>query len=197
MIQFFQSSAKTVLAVEAQHAFSPEETQKLVWLFSEASPLEAEKLEGWYVGPRREMITPWSTNAVEITQNMGLTGISRIEEYFPVASGEAEHDPMLQRIYNGLDQAIFTISKQPDPIVYIEDLEAYNQQEGLALSQEEIAYLNEVSQKLGRKLTDSEVFGFSQVNSEHCRHKIFGGTFIIDGEEKESSLFALIKKTSQ
>ena len=196
MIQFFQSSAKTVLAVEAQHAFSPEETQKLVWLFSEASPLEAEKLEGWYVGPRREMITPWSTNAVEITQNMGLTGISRIEEYFPVASGEAEHDPMLQRIYNGLDQAIFTISKQPDPIVYIEDLEAYNQQEGLALSQEEIAYLNEVSQKLGRKLTDSEVFGFSQVNSEHCRHKIFGGTFIIDGEEKESSLFGLIKKTS-
>ena len=196
MIQFFQSSAKAVLAVEAQHAFSPEETQKLVWLFSEASPLEAEKLEGWFVGPRREMITPWSTNAVEITQNMGLTGISRIEEYFPVASGEAEHDPMLQRIYNGLDQAIFTISKQPDPIVYIEDLEAYNQQEGLALSQEEIAYLNEVSQKLGRKLTDSEVFGFSQVNSEHCRHKIFGGTFIIDGEEKESSLFGLIKKTS-
>ena len=197
MIQFFQSSAKSVLAVEAQQAFSPEETQKLVWLFSEATPLPAEQLAGWYVGPRREMITPWSTNAVEITQNMGLKGISRIEEYFPVASGEAEHDPMLQRIYNGLDQAIFTISKQPDPIVYIEDLEAYNQQEGLALSQEEIAYLNEVSQKLGRKLTDSEVFGFSQVNSEHCRHKIFGGTFIIDGEEKESSLFALIKKTSQ
>lgn len=197
MILFFQSSAKSVLAVEAQQAFSPEDTQKLVWLFSEATPLTSETLEGWFVGPRREMITPWSTNAVEITQNMGLTGISRIEEYFPVASGEAEHDPMLQRIYNGLDQAIFTISKQPDPIVYIEDLEAYNQQEGLALSQEEIAYLNEVSQKLGRKLTDSEVFGFSQVNSEHCRHKIFGGTFIIDGEEKESSLFALIKKTSQ
>ena len=197
MILFFQSSAKSVLAVEAQQAFSPEDTQKLVWLFSEATPLPSEQLAGWYVGPRREMITPWSTNAVEITQNMGLTGISRIEEYFPVASGEAEHDPMLQRIYNGLDQAIFTISKQPDPIVYIEDLEAYNQQEGLALSQEEIAYLNEVSQKLGRKLTDSEVFGFSQVNSEHCRHKIFGGTFIIDGEEKESSLFALIKKTSQ
>ncbi|MGM9799029.1 MAG: phosphoribosylformylglycinamidine synthase [Parabacteroides sp.] len=197
MILFFQSSAKSVLAVEAQQAFSPEDTQKLVWLFSEATPLPSETLEGWYVGPRREMITPWSTNAVEITQNMGLTGISRIEEYFPVASGEAEYDPMLQRIYNGLDQAIFTISKQPDPIVYIENLEAYNQQEGLALSQEEIAYLNEVSQKLGRKLTDSEVFGFSQVNSEHCRHKIFGGTFIIDGEEKESSLFALIKKTSQ
>lgn len=196
MILFFQSPTKTVLAVEAAHAFSPEDVEKLVWAFSEAKPLQAETLEGWYVGPRREMITPWSTNAVEITQNMGLTGISRIEEYFPVSSGEAEHDPMLQRIYDGLNQDIFTISKQPDPIVYIEDIEAYNKQEGLALSDEEVAYLNEVSQKLERRLTDSEVYGFAQVNSEHCRHKIFGGTFIIDGEEKESSLFNLIKKTS-
>ena len=197
MILFFQSLTKTVLAVEATQAFSLEDTQKLVWLFSEATPIETESVDGWFVGPRREMITPWSTNAVEITQNMGLSGISRIEEYFPVSSGEAEYDPMLQRIYNGLNQTIFTISKQPDPIIYIEDLETYNQQEGLALSREEIAYLNEVSQKLNRKLTDSEVFGFSQVNSEHCRHKIFGGVFIIDGEEKESSLFNLIKKTSK
>ena len=196
MILFFQSPTKTVLAVEAKQPFSPEDTKKLVWLFSGATPTGTETMEGHFVGPRREMITPWSTNAVEITQNMGLEGITRIEEYFPVSSAEADHDPMLQRVYNGLDQMIFTISKQPDPIVYIDDLEAYNQQEGLALSAEEIAYLNEVSGKLGRKLTDSEVFGFSQVNSEHCRHKIFGGTFIIDGEEKESSLFNLIKKTS-
>ena len=196
MILFFQSPTKTVLAVEAKQAFSPEDTKKLVWLFSGATPVETETMNGWFVGPRREMITPWSTNAVEIIQNMGLAGISRIEEYFPVDSGDADHDPMLQRIYNGLNQEIFTISKQPDPIVYIDDLEAYNEQEGLALSQEEISYLKEVSEKLQRKLTDSEVFGFSQVNSEHCRHKIFGGTFIIDGEEKESSLFNLIKKTS-
>ena len=196
MILFFQSPTKTVLAVEAKQAFSPEDTKKLVWLFSGATPVEAETMNGWFVGPRREMITPWSTNAVEITQNMGLAGISRIEEYFPVESGDADHDPMLQRIYNGLNQEIFTISKKPDPIIYIDDLEAYNAQEGLALSEEEISYLKEVSEKLQRKLTDSEVFGFSQVNSEHCRHKIFGGTFIIDGEEKESSLFNLIKKTS-
>lgn len=196
MILFFQSPTKTVLAVEAKQAFSPEDTKKLVWLFSGATPVEAETMNGWFVGPRREMITPWSTNAVEITQNMGLAGISRIEEYFPVESGDADHDPMLQRIYNGLNLEIFTISKKPDPIIYIDDLEAYNAQEGLALSEEEISYLKEVSEKLQRKLTDSEVFGFSQVNSEHCRHKIFGGTFIIDGEEKESSLFNLIKKTS-
>jgi len=196
MIRFFKSSSQTVLAVEAAHSFSPEDIQKLVWLFSEATPLEGETLAGWFVGPRREMITPWSTNAVEITQNMGIKGIDRIEEYYPVKSKDAEHDPMLQRIYNGLDQGIFTINKKPDPILYIDDIAAYNVQEGLALSEDEVKYLNEVSEKLNRKLTDSEVYGFAQVNSEHCRHKIFGGTFIVDGVEMESSLFNLIKKTS-
>ena len=196
MILFFKSSTQTVLAVETAAPFSNEDVQKLIWLFSQATPLQSETMEGWFVGPRREMITPWSTNAVEITQNMGITGILRIEEYFPVASEKAEHDPMLQRIYNGLTQDIFKVSKQPDPIVHIEDIDAYNKKEGLALSEDEVSYLNEVSQKLGRKLTDSEVYGFAQVNSEHCRHKIFGGVFVIDGEEKESSLFNLIKKTS-
>ena len=196
MILFFKSSTQTVLAVETATPFSNEDVQKLIWLFSQATPLQSETMEGWFVGPRREMITPWSTNAVEITQNMGITGILRIEEYFPVASEKAEHDPMLQRIYNGLTQDIFKVSKQPDPIVHIEDIDAYNKKEGLALSEDEVSYLNEVSQKLGRKLTDSEVYGFAQVNSEHCRHKIFGGVFVIDGEEKESSLFNLIKKTS-
>ncbi len=199
MIQFFQSQEGSVLAVQAGQPFDAEDIQKLTWLFSGAKCLEAETLKGTFVGPRREMITPWSTNAVEITQNLGLKGILRIEEYFPVASSEKEpeHDPMLQRVYKGLDQEIFTVDKQPDPIVYIEDIAAYNQQEGLALSQQEIDYLKSVSEKVGRPLTDSEVFGFSQVNSEHCRHKIFGGVYIIDGEEKPSSLFNLIKKTSK
>ncbi|MDR3267542.1 MAG: phosphoribosylformylglycinamidine synthase [Tannerella sp.] len=196
MIQFFQSPSGTVLAVEGASVFSSGDIAKLVWLFDHATPVPAERVAGWYVGPRREMITPWSTNAVEITQNMGLAGIVRIEEYTPVTSGEAAHDPMLQRIYNGLDQQVFTIRKQPDPILPVDDIAAYNAQEGLALSEDEVNYLNEVSRKIGRQLTDSEVFGFSQVNSEHCRHKIFGGLFVIDGEEKESSLFQLIKKTS-
>ena len=195
MIQFFQSSDKSVLAVETSHTFSKNDIEKLIWLFSGATPVEADVVKGRFVGPRREMITPWSTNAVEITQNMGLEGISRIEEYVPL-SPEKGHDPMLQHVYDNLDQQLFTIDRKPDPIVYIDDIAAYNEQEGLALSADEVGYLNEVSKRLKRKLTDSEVFGFSQVNSEHCRHKIFGGTFIIDGEEKEHSLFALIKKTS-
>ncbi|MDP4268619.1 MAG: phosphoribosylformylglycinamidine synthase [Bacteroidota bacterium] len=197
MIRFFQNPAKTVLAVEVNHALSAEDTRKLVWLFSEATPIEADSIEGWFVGPRKEMITPWSSNAVEIALNVGITGITRIEEYFPVADENAAHDPMLQRMYNGLNQTIFTVNKQPEPIIHIDDIAAYNQQEGLALSDDEVAYLNEVSEKIGRKLTDSEIFGFSQVNSEHCRHKIFNGVFVIDGEEKESSLFKLIKKTSE
>ena len=195
MIQFFQSSDKSVLAVETSHTFSKNDIEKLIWLFSGATPVEADVVKGRFVGPRREMITPWSTNAVEITQNMGLEGIARIEEYVPL-SPEKGHDPMLQHVYDNLDQQLFTIDRKPDPIVYIDDIAAYNEPEGLALSADEVGYLNEVSKKLKRNLTDSEVFGFSQVNSEHCRHKIFGGTFIIDGEEKEHSLFALIKKTS-
>ena len=79
----------------------------------------------------------------------------------------------------------------------MEDIEKYNEEEGLALSPEEIAYLHKIEKENGRPLTDSEIFGFAQINSEHCRHKIFGGTFIIDGEERPSSLFALIKKTTK
>jgi Phosphoribosylformylglycinamidine (FGAM) synthase, synthetase domain len=196
MIQFFQTPSNSILAVETEQVFNTKDNDKLIWLFSGGKSVVSKELKGWYIGPRREMITPWSTNAVEITQNMGIKEITRIEEYFPVDSGNALHDPMLQRIYKGLDQNIFTIDKNPDPIIHIDDIDKYNKEEGLALSDEEVCYLNDVSKKLNRKLTDSEVFGFSQVNSEHCRHKIFGGTFIIDGKEMESSLFAMIKKTS-
>ena len=196
MITFFNTPNNTVIATQSDHALSADEVEKLCWLYGGANVVEGNTLEGFYVGPRREMITPWSTNAVEIAQNMNLGGILRIEEYFKVDSPEADHDPMLQRMYNGLDQNIFTVDIQPESIKHIEDLNAYNEEEGLALSHEEIEYLHKVEGQLGRKLTDSEVFGFAQINSEHCRHKIFGGTFIIDGEEKESSLFQMIKMTT-
>ena len=197
MILFFRTPSQSVIAAECDHTPDAADIRKLCWLFGDATPETENNLTGYFVGPRREMITPWSTNAVEITQNMGLKGIERIEEYFPVKDEHADHDPMLQRMYKGLDQQVFTTHRKPEPIQHIEDLEAYNEQEGLALSPEEIAYLKKVEKDLGRPLTDSEVFGFAQINSEHCRHKIFGGTFIIDGEEKESSLFQMIKKTTK
>ena len=196
-ITFFKTPSQSVIATQVNHQLSAEEIEKLCWLYGGATLENATALSGCFVGPRREMITPWSTNAVEITQNMSLEGISRIEEYFPVKNEDADYDPMLQRMYKGLDQEIFKVDIQPAQILFIENLEEYNEQEGLALSPEEIEYLHNVESQLGRKLTDSEVFGFAQINSEHCRHKIFGGTFIIDGEEMESSLFQMIKKTTK
>ena len=197
MITFFKKGAKTIFAVESDHKLSPNEVEKFHWLFDGAKVLAGTSVKGTYVGPRREMITPWSTNAVEISQNMGLGGITRIEEFTYAGNKAPEFDKMLQRVYDGLNSRIFTITKTPDEIVHIDNLEEYNVSEGLALSPEEIEYLKGLSEKLGRPLTDSEVFGFSQVNSEHCRHKIFNGTFIIDGEEQPMSLFKMIKKTSQ
>ena len=165
MILFFRTPSKSVIAVESNHQLTPDESNKLCWLFGEAVTESEENLKGCFVGPRREMITPWSTNAVEITQNMSLNGISRIEEYFPVDSEDAEHDPMLQRMYNGIGQDVFTVNHQPEPIKYVDDLEKYNEEEGLALSEDEMAYLHKLEKENGRPLTDSEIFGFAQINS--------------------------------
>ena len=197
MILFFKTPKETVIATEMDHQPSQDEINELCWLYGDAKKLDDEKLEGFYVGPRREMITPWSTNAVEITQNMSLSGILRIEEYFPVSSENAEHDPMLQRMYTCLDQTIFTVNHEPEPIKHVENLEEFNEKEGLALSKEEMEYLHKIEKENNRPLTDSEIFGFAQINSEHCRHKIFGGVFVIDGKEMESSLFAMIKNTTK
>ena len=196
MIHFFGNESSTVFAVQANSELTAENISKLNWLFGEAHKIEKSVLADFFVGPRAAMITPWSTNAVEITQNMGIEEIIRIEEFEKVTSDFADFDPMLSQKYSELNQIIFTINMLPEAIIEIDDITAFNKQEGLALNEEEVEYLENISKKLHRKLTDSEVFGFSQVNSEHCRHKIFNGTFVIDGEEKDSSLFKMIKKTS-
>lgn len=196
MILFFRNATSgRVYGIETDTRPDAESVARLQWLLGNADFLGEEGPQGVYTGPRREMITPWSTNAVEITQIMGLQGIRRIEEFRP--GREKSFDPMLEEVYKSLDQNVFHIDRQPEPVKYITDLKKYNEEEGLALSEEEIAYLEEVSREIGRPLTDSEVFGFSQVNSEHCRHKIFNGRFIIDGQEQEKSLFALIKDTTR
>jgi phosphoribosylformylglycinamidine synthase len=197
MIHFFGNQNSKVFAVQATKELSAQTTAKLTWLFGNQPKLEQASLDAFFVGPRVAMITPWSTNAVEITQNMGVIGIIRIEEFENCKENFDGFDPMISEPYNGLNQASFTIDIQPKSILNIEDISAYNQQEGLALNDDEIEYLEGVSKKIGRPLTDSEVFGFSQVNSEHCRHKIFNGTFVIDGEEQTTSLFQMIKETSK
>ena len=197
MIQFFENASGTVYAVQTSIPLNTEDVAKLNWLFGNATQIETPSITQSFVGPRAAMITPWSTNAVEITQNMGINGIIRIEEFQKAPEDFNDFDPMISQKYDSLTQDMFTVNIDPQPILEIEDIAAYNQQEGLALSNEEVAYLNNVSAKIGRKLTDSEVFGFSQVNSEHCRHKIFNGTFVIDGVEQPTSLFKLIKSTSE
>jgi phosphoribosylformylglycinamidine synthase len=197
MIHFFGNESATVFAVQAQNELSAETISKLNWLFANAHKIEKSVLTDFFIGPRATMITPWSTNAVEITQNMGIEGIIRIEEFQFVNADFTGFDPMLLQKYAELNQDIFTINIKPEPIIEIDNIGEYNKQEGLALSDEEVHYLENLSKKLNRKLTDSEVFGFSQVNSEHCRHKIFNGTFVINGVEQDMSLFKMIKKTSE
>ena len=197
MIHFFGNVDSKVFALQTSDELSTETISKLTWLFGNAPKINSASLDAFFVGPRAAMITPWSTNAVEITQNMGIEGIIRIEEFKSVDSDFSDYDPMILQKFEGLHQETFKINIQPDPIFEIDDIAGYNLKEGLALSEDEVAYLNELSNRIGRKLTDSEVFGFSQVNSEHCRHKIFNGTFVIDGEEKPTSLFKMIKETSK
>lgn len=196
MILYFRSTLGTIFGVGHARSFSVADIDKLIWLLGGAKPLADKKIQGFFVGPRKEMVSPWSTNAVEITQTMGISGIERMEEFSVHKDEKGTFDPMLRALYRSLDQDTFTIHHTPEPVIEIKDIARYNDQEGLALSPEEVDYLNGVSRELGRDLTDCEVFGFSQVNSEHCRHKIFNGTFIIDGKEKPATLFQLIRKTS-
>ncbi|MCE7070674.1 phosphoribosylformylglycinamidine synthase [Dyadobacter sp. CY327] len=197
MIYFFADEQNTVFAVQIERTLTESDTSKLSWLFGGAELRDETVITEFFVGPRAAMITPWSTNAVEITQNMDIQGIIRIEEFKKVSADFTDFDPMLSQKYSELNQDIYTISIQPESILEVADIAAYNKQEGLSLSDEEVDYLNKLAEKLNRELTDSEVFGFSQVNSEHCRHKIFNGTFVIDGEEQPVSLFKLIRKTSE
>ena len=195
MILFFGNPKLKVFAVEISERLSIESIKKLSWVL-DSNIIKVEEITEKFIGPKSSMITPWSTNAVEITRNMGLKYINRIEVFVSYLIS-TEYDRMIHEEYKTLNQNIFKKNHIPEKINLIDDLKKYNDEQGLALDDFEISYLQGLSIKIGRKLTDSEVYGFSQVNSEHCRHKIFNGQFIIDGEEKSNSLFELIKSTSK
>ncbi len=198
MIYFFGSKTASLYAVQCINELLPDDISKLQYLFDGVPLLDQQEIIGLYEGPRAALISPWSSNVVELTQQIGIKNVQRLEQFRAISDSEKNKvDLMLYEIYTRLHQDMFTLSTAPEKILNIEDISAYNVQEGLSLSDEEVIYLEELSKKYNRKLTDAEVFGFSQVNSEHCRHKIFNGTFIIDGKEMPSSLFKLIKKTSQ
>ena len=196
MIAFFKSKNSEIYAVHATNKLTELDIEKYSWVFSSAEYLDSKIIHGKFIGPRKTMVTPWSTNAVEIVQNMGICGVLRIE-MFTLYNNDSVIDKMTSELYTELNQKIFDVDIKPEKIIDINDIYSYNQQEGLALSNDEIKYLEDLSKKIDRKLTDSEVFGFSQVNSEHCRHKIFNGTFILDDKKMSESLFQLIKKTTK
>ena len=195
MILFFGDPKLKVFVVKVSVELSFEDIKKLSWVL-ESDFIELKEISEKFIGPKSSMITPWSTNAVEITRNMGIKDIDRIEVFINHKISE-KFDKMINEEYQNLNQHIFENKSVPDKIHLIHNISEYNDEQGLALDDFEISYLENLSKKLGRRLSDSEVYGFSQVNSEHCRHKIFNGKFIIDGEEKNESLFDLIKLTSK
>jgi phosphoribosylformylglycinamidine synthase len=107
MILFFKCGSGNVIAAGTDSDLPVADIEKLSWLFGNAPLCEETTVKGIFVGPRKEMITPWSTNAVEITQNMGIRGIIRIEEFFPSETSEPRFDPMLQAVYRDPGQDIF------------------------------------------------------------------------------------------
>lgn len=196
MILFFASSTKNIIAVHTAQLLQKEDIDKLEWLFGGASLLNEKIIHKCFVGPRREMISPWSTCAVEMTQTIGINGITRIECFQKFDKLTMTYDSMLRATYSQLDQQIFETDALPQAMQQIDDIRAYNREQSLALSDDEVFYLEQISKEMGRALTDSEVYGFAQVNSEHCRHKIFNGTFVIDGKIMPDTLFGMIRKTS-
>lgn len=173
---------------------SDNDISRLTWLL-EADYCEGEEIAGPFIGPRREIVTPWSTNATESALISDVLGVERIER-FVFATKSTTYDPMLQAFYESVGQKTLFLDQQPDQVIYVNDISAYNLAEGLALSEDEIQYLMDMSTRYGRLLTDSEIFGFSQANSEHCRHKTFNGEFVVNGLPMDRSLFYLIKKTT-
>ena len=162
----------------------------------------------FFVTPRKGTISPWSSKATDIFRNCGLKGIARVERGIrfnvspavpPVALG-ALYDRMTEGVYTDLDD-LFDCPPPKPGVTFdvlgrgVEAIREANVSLGLAISEPEMQYLAESFTAAGRNPTDTELVMFGQVNSEHCRHKIFGAQFIIDGKKQKDSLFGMIKNT--
>ncbi|MCX7696094.1 MAG: phosphoribosylformylglycinamidine synthase [Bacteroidales bacterium] len=195
MIFFYIHQNNCVIAVDSLVTLDQEEAYKLKWLLGSDKIIRitSENIVGNFLGPHKNMISPWCSNVLSILESIGIKQVRRIEMFRPY---DDSFDPMLEERYDVLDQYIFSVEqKSNEYFEYVEDIVSFNDKHGLALTDDDIQYLKRVSSKIERPLTDAEVFGYAQINSEHCRHKIFNGKFIIDGKEKLFTLFELIKKT--
>ncbi|MFN7214008.1 MAG: phosphoribosylformylglycinamidine synthase, partial [Lysobacteraceae bacterium] len=173
------------------------------------TPTPAEAVSRFVV-PRLGTLSPWASKAGEILRGAGHA-VARVERGLRIdvanCPADAEtakrlarvlHDPMTQSIVVSIDEAAALFRVPPKGAVeHIApaDLTAANGRLGLALSEDEIAYLQDAYTQLGRPATDAELMMFAQANSEHCRHKIFNAEWIINGEPQKKSLFSMIRNT--
>jgi len=202
-----------VYLLDAQETLDPQTLARACSLLGATG--HAKTQGGFFVAPRKGTISPWSSKATDIFRNCGLTVVNRVERgvHFQVFWGGNElsvealrpalnvlHDRMTEGVYQDLDDLFAHRPPAPGKSFDvlgkgIAALEQANRAMGLALSAEEMRYLCDSYTKAGRNPTDTELVMFGQVNSEHCRHKIFNAEWIIDGERKDQSLFKMIKHT--
>ena len=216
LLQRLQAYAPALTGLIVQDFFlvdgeaSTAELRRLLGEGPEALPAADGTL---YVVPRVGTVSPWSSKATDIARVCGLVGVKRVEQgravlltgvaTLPMEALQALHDPMMESVLADATQlgAVFATGA-PRPLRSVDvlhggktALQTANREWGLALSAEEIDYLVDYATKAGKNLTDAELMMFAQVNSEHCRHKIFNAEFTVDGETAPLSLFQMIKES--
>ena len=204
--------AKWVYAIQTNgEAFDPEELKRAASLLNAVGPCEEAD---FFVVPRKGTISPWSSKATDIFRNCGIKSFLRVErgvryivrgasaalEGASAAWMKALYDQMTEGVYTSIED-LFDVDEPRPGRTYdvltkgVEAIREANVEIGLAISEPEMKYLAESFKKAGRNPTDTELVMFGQVNSEHCRHKIFGAEFIINGRREKESLFGMIKNT--
>ncbi len=218
-----QAVEPSISAIDAEYVhvgdidgrLSAKDDKRLIELLTYGSPYAGSR-EGtlYFVVPRPGTISPWSSKATDIVHNSGIDVVQRIERgvaYYVQGAGsgnqliaEILHDRMTEAVLADVEAAkILFESHDPKPLQYIDisagkqTLVVANQELGLALADDEIDYLYASYTELRRNPTDVELMMFAQVNSEHCRHKVFNGTWVIDGQKQPKSLFKMIKNTNE
>lgn len=211
--------AEFVHVVDLESDLTSEKKSTLEKLLTYGPSLEAKDPEGslFVVAPRPGTISPWSSKATDIAHICGLSEIKRIERavayYVDFNGGVTEevskkvkakiHDRMTQKVFQAFHQLdVLFLHEEPKKLVEVPiltegrlALERADKEMGLALASAEIDYLVESFTALKRNPTDVELYMFAEMNSEHCRHKVFGAAWTIDGEQKDLSLFQMIKNT--
>ncbi len=208
--------ARFIYALDLEQSLSDDLLAKSRALLNAGDILPPAVADGFLVTPRKGTVSPWSSKATDIFHNCGLAAVKRVERgiHFRLRNAAKQdlpldtvrpalglmHDRMTEGVY--LDIGDLFHHRPPRPFATvdarqggIEALRKANRDMGLALSEEEIAYLFDAYRKADRNPTDVELMMFGQVNSEHCRHKIFRADWVIDGKPRDISLFDMIRNT--